>query len=652
MSPATAEAPTVASPGLRINARCDEFERTWKSAATPPSIEQFADGSGGTERARLLTELINLDVQYRIATTGDAELPDYAAQFPELVNDIPRTVGQYILLEHIGSGGMGTVYRAVHRRMKREVAVKVLRSDVRDNARLRELFDQEIRAAARLSHPNIVTAYDAGQSGDLAYLVSEFIDGDNLAALVNAAGPLAPEFALDCIRQVAQGLQYAHEQGIIHRDVKPANLLLDPDGVVRVTDLGLAGLHHSTHPDQTQVQLGTVGTPAYMAPEQAAHADRADARADIYSLGRTLRFLLTGSPDATPLTGDLARLNPLLQKMLAPRPEDRHQSMREVAREIERLLAHRGNRPARKLLAMISIPLLACLLAAVPWSDATTTPAAPAKTPALITHPTGMHFRLMPPGQCWIGSSESDIQRMLAAESNPDMRQRLASETRRLATIAKPIFLGDTEVTIGQFRRFVQATGYITEAERDRHAAYGLRDGHWVHDVGYSWQHLGEQPMTDDHPVCNLTHTDAVAFCDWLTNTSPNGQRFRLPTESEWEYACRAGASSTWPFADTPALLPVYAWCRANSAESGKPVATRSPNALGLFDMLGNVEELCIDDSSPAVGWTPALVLKGGNISGGSLHLRPAARNPTHSHAAEGGFRVLMEPAAFDKATR
>jgi formylglycine-generating enzyme required for sulfatase activity len=142
-----------------------------------------------------------------------------------------------------------------------------------------------------------------------------------------------------------------------------------------------------------------------------------------------------------------------------------------------------------------------------------------------------------------------------------------------------------------------------------------------------------------------VTYADAVAFCDWLTATSDRSSHFRLPTESEWEYACRAGGSGAWPFGQTASMLEVYAWCRSNAGETDglvRPVATRSPNAFGLYDMLGNVEELCVAaSSSPDV--TPELVLKGGNIAGGPLYVRPAARNPTHPAASDGGFRVVVE---------
>jgi formylglycine-generating enzyme required for sulfatase activity len=266
----------------------------------------------------------------------------------------------------------------------------------------------------------------------------------------------------------------------------------------------------------------------------------------------------------------------------------------------------------------------------------------------LVTSPvTGMQFRLIPAGQRWLGSADWEIERMLSREAHPDLRRQIRSEKRRLVTFERPFYMGTTEVTVGQFRKFVEATGYVTQVERVKRSAYGLRDGKWVMDVGYSWWNMG-QSMTDDHPACNLTFADAAAFCEWLTLSSGKKARYRLPTESEWEYACRAGQDWTWPFGRTASLLEVYAWCRTNCGAMDnqvRPVATRSASAWGLFDMLGNVQELCVDDSAPAADpWRQALVLKGGNISGSALHLRPAARNPTDANSPESGFRVVMEP--------
>jgi serine/threonine protein kinase len=295
---------------------------------------------------------------------------------PAELQDHPR----YEMGPFLGGGGMGTVFLAEHRLMERRVAVKVIRKDYLVRAGAVERFRQEVRAAARLAHPNIVTAYDADQAGDVHFLVMEFVPGESLDRVVEREGPQPVERACRWIRQAALGLQHAHEHGMVHRDIKPHNLLRTPDDQIKILDFGLARFAWETEsgestdprptearfivsrsPDPTSsapdashlTQSGTVlGTPDFIAPEQALRSHEADARADIYSLGCTLYFLLAGRPpfsEATlpdklaahqtqqpqPLTElrpDLpAALLSVVDRMLAKDPARRWQSPREVA---------------------------------------------------------------------------------------------------------------------------------------------------------------------------------------------------------------------------------------------------------------------------------------------------------------------------------
>ena len=218
-------------------------------------------------------------------------------------------LGQYVLLERLGEGGMGQVFKARHRLMKRVVALKIIRPDrVQDPAALRR-FRQEIQAAARLTHPNIVLAHDADEVDGKHFLTMEYVEGTDLGKLVKQQGPLPVALACDCIRQAALGLQHAHEQGMVHRDIKPSNLLLarpqgsQAGGVVKLMDLGLARLRSDDTKEMTQTGA-VMGTADYIAPEQAADASRADVRADIYGLGCTLYFLLAGQPPFPGRHGD------------------------------------------------------------------------------------------------------------------------------------------------------------------------------------------------------------------------------------------------------------------------------------------------------------------------------------------------------------
>ncbi len=211
---------------------------------------------------------------------------DTAAPPPRELTEHPR----YRLLQQIGSGGMGVVYKAEHRLMERPVALKLIRPTLVSNPQAVERFRLEVKAAARLTHPNIVAAHDAEQAGDTHFLVMEFVDGVSLAWLVERRGPLTVQQACHYVRQAAGGLQHAHEQGMVHRDIKPQNLMLTRKGQVKVLDFGLArfaseqelrergGGDSSTLPGLTMAD-SLLGTPDYIAPEQVSDPRRADIRA-------------------------------------------------------------------------------------------------------------------------------------------------------------------------------------------------------------------------------------------------------------------------------------------------------------------------------------------------------------------------------------
>jgi serine/threonine-protein kinase len=268
---------------------------------------------------------------------------------------------RYKLLGQVGSGGMSTVYMGEHVLMQRRVAIKVLPTKrVTDTSYLAR-FHREARAAAALDHPNIVRAYDVDNDGNTHYMVMEFVDGRDLQQTVKRGGPLDYARAADYIRQAAEGLAHAHSHGLIHRDVKPANLLVDQKNVVKVLDLGLARFTDDDRASLTvQYDENVLGTADYLAPEQAVDSHGADARADIYSLGCTMYFLLTGHPpfpDGTlpqrlmahqrqqppPITKDRpdapADLVAICVKLMAKKPADRYQSMAEVAEVLRFWLA-------------------------------------------------------------------------------------------------------------------------------------------------------------------------------------------------------------------------------------------------------------------------------------------------------------------------
>ncbi len=262
---------------------------------------------------------------------------------------------EYVLLDLLGEGGMGQVFKARHRVMHRVVAVKVIRKDRLSTESAVSRFHQEIRAAAQLAHPNVILAYDARQVGDLHFFVMEYVQGTDLSRLVKEQGPPAPEQACDYIRQAALGLQHAHERGLVHRDIKPSNLLLSvPGGIVKILDMGLARVNlEGQGPQSFLTQAGEVmGTPDYMSPEQALDSRTADIRSDIYSLGCSLYYLLSGQvpfprgnmvekmyrhrfQEPEPIERVAVEMPPGLEKvvhrMMAKPRADRYQTPAEVA---------------------------------------------------------------------------------------------------------------------------------------------------------------------------------------------------------------------------------------------------------------------------------------------------------------------------------
>ena len=270
-------------------------------------------------------------------------------------------LGAYRLLERLGEGGMGQVYKARHRKMNRVVALKVIRRDKLGNADAIRRFFREVQAAATLDHPNIVVAYDADKVGDTYFFAMEYVDGHDLAKLVKQKGRLKLGKACEYMRQAALGLQHAHGKGMVHRDIKPSNIIVRNAGsgseaapLVKILDMGLARVSGPLGDDGgtplTQVHT-ILGTPDFIAPEQARSSHEVDIRSDLYSLGCTFYYILTGQvpfPAQTPMEKLLKHyleepprveaLRPevprgvaaLVRKLMAKSPDQRPQSPAEV----------------------------------------------------------------------------------------------------------------------------------------------------------------------------------------------------------------------------------------------------------------------------------------------------------------------------------
>ncbi|VAX38632.1 Serine/threonine protein kinase PrkC, regulator of stationary phase [hydrothermal vent metagenome] len=279
-----------------------------------------------------------------------------ALAIPETLMNHPR----YEIMKRLGVGGMGVVYQAEHRLMGRMVALKVINNRLLQNSSMVDRFRLEIKAAARLTHRNIVTAFDAEQAGDVHFFVMEFIEGVDLSTLVSRSGQLSILHACRYIMQAARGVQHAHEQGMVHRDIKPQNLMRTSKGIIKVLDFGLARLAGPQDADNSLSGLTgegtTLGTPDYIAPEQARDSRQADVRSDIYSLGCTFYYLLTGKvpfPTGTVMEKVIAHCESapepiqqlrndipdavvaIVEKMISKKPADRFQTPKEVAEALK-----------------------------------------------------------------------------------------------------------------------------------------------------------------------------------------------------------------------------------------------------------------------------------------------------------------------------
>jgi serine/threonine protein kinase len=327
------------------------------------AVADHLDGCESCQRAVLAVPDDSMLSLLRPAGGSNTPLPvaeSQAGTAPVFEADVPPELhdhARYQVLQRLGAGGMGVVYKAEHRLMARTVALKVISKRLTEMSGVVERFRREVQAVARLSHPNLVQAYDAEQAGELHFLVMEFVPGQSLAWLVDRDGPLSVEKACDCVRQAAVGLGHALAQGLVHRDVKPQNLMLTPQGQVKVLDFGLASLVAEQGGDGGLTETGQgMGTPDYMAPEQIRDAHSVDTRADVYSLGCTLYFLLAGRPpfpegdsrqkvaahlekQPTPLPqlrpGLPAGLVQVVERMMAKAPARRYQTPAEVAAALE-----------------------------------------------------------------------------------------------------------------------------------------------------------------------------------------------------------------------------------------------------------------------------------------------------------------------------
>ncbi len=665
-------------------------------------------------------------------------------------------LGPYVLLDVLGRGGMGEVYKARHQLLNRIVALKVARKDVLKDASDEARFLREMQATAQLGHPNIVAAYDAVRVEGTYVFAIEYVEGTDLGRWLKVQGTLPVGLACEYVRQAAVGLQHAHEHGLIHRDVKPSNLLLTADGTrVKVSDLGL--VRRGDDEGQLTTTGLVIGTPDYLAPEQATDARNVDARSDLYSLGCTLYHLLAGRPpfvgcqplekvfkhvEEEPSPVEMWRpdtppeLAAVVRRLMAKKPAERYQTPAEAAAALEPFCcpaggpsvvnpanartaeepglpgwhipsgptrrptpptvpASPGQRPPVEPAPVPPAPAVE-VAAASPPAPAAALPAEPPKAQppeapkavpgeegrgpwlsrrrllgaAAVLALVGAGLAYWQPWAVGRGPARAPLTNSLGVElvrvspgtftmgSPADEPGRREDEgPPHPVTLTAPFYLAERETTVAQFRAFVEATRYQTEAERDGRGALRRDDarGAWVADRACTWRSPGWD-QGDGEPVVCVSRYDALAFCYWLGKKE--GRVYRLPTEAEWEYACRAGTATA--FAGGPLLgenQANFAAAGGGSSRRTAPAGSYPANAWGLHDMHGNVREWCADSYSPTYyaaspdrdprgpGAGDLGVLRGGSWQSDGADCRSAARLgvPLDTRRTDTGFRVVLE---------
>jgi formylglycine-generating enzyme required for sulfatase activity len=602
----------------------------------------------------------------------------------------PLNIPGYTIIRPIGQGGMGEVYLATQESLGRPVALKILSLVQKvDPAEQLARFRRGAELMARVHHPNIVAVYDFGiidrDGASRPYLVMEFVEGGDLRQRMVPGRPLDIELVLPLVPPLAAALECLHAEGILHRDLKPENILMPEGSTPKVTDFGLA--MDTEIGSQTGIDH-TMGTLGYIAPEQQYRLG-VDDRTDQYSLAALMYELLTGHKPLGILKPPSVlnrRLGPavdaVLLRGLQEDPDDRYPTVRELGEALERALSRRVSARSRRrrfqaALALMAGAALASIAGAAgfrarmgtgtgmarpaaagavhaaamhPVSHAVPVPVpAPAPAAARLINRLGMTLVLIPAGEFLMGAPDAD----------PSAKP--IEKPRHPVRISRPFYLGAHEVTVGQFRAFVAATGYVTEAESSGEGGfvYNSVAKRFEPHPEYNWRNPGlPLPQGDDEPVVQMSYNDAMAFCRWLSQTEHRS--YRLPTEAEWEYGCRAGSTTRWCMGDDPAELDQFGWIRDQVGCTTHPVGGKRPNRFGLYDMHGNVWEWCFDKFAPYAdtdqpvvdpqGTAPgrAQVLRGGACARAEIDRTRSAsrlRRGASSRYTKYGFRVCSPVA-------
>ena len=592
------------------------------------------------------------------------------------------TFGKYIIQEKLGAGGMGQVYKAYHPEAAKLVAIKVILPQGKFDTESIKRFEREVKASEKLVHPNIIAVLDSGSFKGQLFMVMELIQGKDLFELINEKGKLAIKEAVAYIIQAARALEHAHANGVIHRDVKPANLIADSQGLLKIVDMGLAKIQEGENEDKISMlttNTAIMGSADFMSPEQTVSTKNVDTRTDIYSLGASFYFLLTAkvmypqkatfskliSHRQAPISSlkfmrpDVSqKLDDIYTKMVAKKVEDRYQSMTKLILDLEALEKESTTQNLLKQDAVLN-PFQ---VNGVNFLDLDDISIKPKKSAGIFANKkiamfcaglfvvVGLLVILFIPKNTMVKNDLNNTDDAQEAFLEPPFDFNQAQEAQQ--ALAKTLGLA-VETTVDLGRGVNLAMILIPQGKFMMGSPFsepGHKSDEAQHQVVLSRPYfIGKNEVTQEQwetvmgdnpsqtkgaklPVTNISWNDCQNFISKLNAKTESNYRF--PTEAEWEYACRSGSKSAYSVGDKITKNDAN---YENAKGGAKPVGSYKPNAFGLYDMHGNVWEFCSDwygAYSPGKSLDPMgvnngrdHVLRGGSFFVDGLLLRSSTRD-------------------------